>query len=558
MVVLSAAVTTKNGKALVARQFVNMSRIRIEGLLAAFPKLMGGGRPGTQHTFIETDSVRYVYQPIEGLFLLLVTNKASNIVEDLETLRLLSKLVPEIAGGIDEEAINAKMFDLVFAFDEVITTGGHRESISMAQISTNLLMESHEEKLHKMIQQSKETQAKEEADRKAKVFREEKRAAKMAGLSSTVSGMAGIEGGGGGGGGGSDGSGCGGSSSSGCGGGTGMMAGDVGVGAGSGFDSDDRAPPSVSSYGAPSPTPEAPVVPKKGMQLGLGKGKKQSMMDKLVSEDNLAPLAPIAPAGGGGGASEAAGEAAPVPQAADEPVSIVLEEKVSASLNREGALESLEVKGTMQLTANQDAALCCKVQLGGSKSAGFAFQTHPKVDKKLYEQNGQLSLKDAAKGFPKGKAVGILRWSMSTTSEDQVPISINCWPEPDGADMNVNVEYTCEKPGIELHNVLITIPLGTSAAPQVVDCGSGTHRHNHKTEELVWEIEMIDGSNKTASLEFNVQQRDSDAFFPISVAFRSQQLAAGVDVGAVVHSESGAPIQYGVSTSVSTDVYKVE
>jgi hypothetical protein len=56
-VVLSVAVCTKNGKALVARQFVNMTRIRIEGLLAAFPKLLGSGS-GTQHTFIETDSVR--------------------------------------------------------------------------------------------------------------------------------------------------------------------------------------------------------------------------------------------------------------------------------------------------------------------------------------------------------------------------------------------------------------------------------------------------------------------------------------------------------------------
>lgn len=75
---------------LVSRQFVEMSRIRIEGLLAAFPKLIGSGK---QHTYVETENVRYVYQPIEALYLLLVTNKQSNILEDLETLRLLSKLV---------------------------------------------------------------------------------------------------------------------------------------------------------------------------------------------------------------------------------------------------------------------------------------------------------------------------------------------------------------------------------------------------------------------------------------------------------------------------------
>ena len=75
---------------LVSRQFVDMSRIRIEGLLAAFPKLIGSVK---QHTYVETENVRYVYQPIEAMYLLLVTNKQSNILEDLDTLRLLSKLV---------------------------------------------------------------------------------------------------------------------------------------------------------------------------------------------------------------------------------------------------------------------------------------------------------------------------------------------------------------------------------------------------------------------------------------------------------------------------------
>ena len=153
MVILSAAVTTKNGRALLSRQFVDMNRLRVEGLLAAFPKLQGTGNK--QHTFVETDSVRYVYQPVESIFLLLITNKASNIVEDLETLRLLSKVVPEIAGGTSEDKVSDHAFELVFAFDEVITTGGYRETIDMRTIRQNLDMDSHEEKLANMVKKSK-------------------------------------------------------------------------------------------------------------------------------------------------------------------------------------------------------------------------------------------------------------------------------------------------------------------------------------------------------------------------------------------------------------------
>ena len=91
-----SAFITLNVAAIISRQFVEMMRSRIEGLLAAFPKLMGSGK---QHTFVETESVRYVYQPLEKLYMLLITTKASNILEDLETLRLFARVVSSCVVG---------------------------------------------------------------------------------------------------------------------------------------------------------------------------------------------------------------------------------------------------------------------------------------------------------------------------------------------------------------------------------------------------------------------------------------------------------------------------
>jgi hypothetical protein len=64
--------------ALLSRQFRPMPRSRIDGLLASFPKLIPAN---SQHTTVETADVRFVYQPFEELYVLLITNKGSNILQ---------------------------------------------------------------------------------------------------------------------------------------------------------------------------------------------------------------------------------------------------------------------------------------------------------------------------------------------------------------------------------------------------------------------------------------------------------------------------------------------
>ena len=64
------------------------------------------------------------------------------------------------------------VFELIFAFDEALTSGGYKEGVPMTTIKANLEMESHEEKLHMMIKQSKEDAAKDEMKRQAKAIKE--------------------------------------------------------------------------------------------------------------------------------------------------------------------------------------------------------------------------------------------------------------------------------------------------------------------------------------------------------------------------------------------------
>lgn len=525
MVVLAASIISKTGKPLVSRQFVDMTRIRIEGLLAAFPKLVGSGK---QHTYVETENVRYVYQPMETLYLLLVTNKQSNILEDLETLRLLSKLVPEYCPGLLEEEMICKMaFELIFAFDEVISLG-HKDNVTIAQVKQYTEMESVAERQYKADMQSKINETKDLMKRKAieidKTKADKFKGDKGSGISSYSSLQSGPV-----------------SMNNGFdapnigSGGFGGMGGMGGMGGFNTSSSMDSGKGRVTA-GAPS----------RGMGMQLGKAQKANQfLESLKAEGEvIVEDTPVA----------AVGAKAVIP--ITDPITVSVEERLVVVWKRDGGMENLELQGTMALTVLKEDDAYIRVNIEGGHDKSFQFKTHPNIDKNLYGHKNILGLKDPGRPFPTGSPLGILKWRMQSRDESIVPLSINCWPSVSGGETYVNIEYEASS-AFDLQNVMITIPLpALRDAPTLKDY-DGEPRFDSRRSVLEWNIVLIDNTNRNGSLEFVVPASNPDSFFPIDVKFTSNKTFCDVKVTHVEATQSGSPVKFAGRTQMVVESYQV-
>ncbi|KAG7959277.1 hypothetical protein I3843_10G061800 [Carya illinoinensis] len=530
MVVLAASIVSKTGKVLVSRQFVDMTRIRIEGLLAAFPKLVGTGK---QHTYVETENVRYVYQPVEALYLLLVTNKQSNILEDLDTLRLLSKLVPEYAYSLDEEGICKTAFELIFAFDEVISLG-HKENVTVAQIKQYCEMESHEEKLHKMVMQSKINETKDVMKRKASEIDKSKiekgRVDKGGFMSLQSMGSGRIE-----------------SSFS-------DMSisdgGSGGFGSSSGFGlSTDIESFSSKSKGRP---PSSATAPPKGLGMQLGKSQKTNQFLESLKAEGEVILEDVQPKAG-----QSRSAALPL----TDPITLTVEEKLNVMLKRDGGVSNFDLQGTLllQILNQEDGHIQVQIETGGNP--GILFKTHPNMNKELFSNENILGLKDPNRPFPTGQTgdaagVGLLKWRMQSTDESIVPLTINCWPSVSGNDTYVSIEYEASSM-FDLRSVVISVPLpALREAPNVRQI-DGEWRYDSRNSILEWSILLIDHSNRSGSMEFVVPAADSSVFFPISVQFSATNTFSDLKVLNIIPLKGGSPPKYAQRTQLITDNYQV-
>ncbi|KAF7712489.1 Coatomer subunit delta [Penicillium ucsense] len=509
MVVLAASICTRGGKAVLSRQFREIPRSRIEALLASFPKLADSQ---TQHTTVEQDNVRFVYQPLDELYIVLITNRQSNILQDIDSLHLFAQVTTSICKSLDEREILRNAFELLSAYDELVTLG-YRENLSLSQIKTFLEMESHEERIQEIIERNKELEASEERKRKAKQLEMQRKEAAR---------------------------------------------------------SNRGAAPRAPNYPAYTP-PSRPSVPEtfdsyeaekkktfakplptrgKGMQLGK-KSKATDIYEKVRGDlgPEIEESSPLVTPQASTPVQEPS--SARVSLTGDrEPVHVTIAETISATLTREGAVKSFEVKGDLQLRITDPAFTKLRLDLRAIPTQGAQFRTHPNVDKALFTNTSAIQLKDTTKRFPANNSIGVLRWRVASTADNAelLPITFTVWVNKGSDSTTVTVEY--ELNGADtLRDVVVTIPYGTSE-PAVASFDAV---YEVSGDSLDWNLGTVDESNSSGSFEFeSTGDGDENEFFPMSVRFTKSQPFVDVDVLDATLLEMG-----GESAGFSKDIRSV-
>jgi len=492
MVVLAASIVTRGGKAVISRQFREMQRSRIEALLASFPKLADSG---TQHTTVEQDNVRFVYQPLDELYMVLITNRQSNILQDIDSLHLFAQVVSSICKSLDEREILRNAFELLTAFDELVTLG-YREHLTLSQIKTFLDMESHEERIQEIISRNKELEASEERKRKAKQLELQRKEMSRSGR------------------------------------------GPNGVPRQPSYPT--YTPPTqpavtdtYDSYNAEkNKTFAKPLVTRgKGMQLGK-KSKTTNMFEQVREEmgpeaEVASPLVPNSPAT----AAPAASAAATGALTDREGLHITVAETISAKFSREGSLESFEVKGDLQLRISDSSLTQVKLNLAVGDSRGAQLNSHPRVDKALFKNDKTIQLQDTTKGFPVNNSIGVMRWRLAAKASDisDPPITFTVWVNETSTNTyNITLEYELTG-GDALRDVTVTIPYSTSE-PSV---SSFDAIYEVSGDSIDWTIGDVDEDNASGSFEFEAQAQSEAEFFPMGVRFSKTKPYVDIDVSSV-------------------------
>lgn len=531
MTVLSAFITTRSGKTLLSRQFVEISKDRVMELLSNFESLVA--KVSSEHTYVEDEHVRYLYKPLDDYYLILVTNRQSNIIQDLSTLSLFSQAMDEYLSGFDEYDVFENSFEILCAFDEIVAMG-MKENLTLTQIETYLTMESHEERIQEIIERNKETEAAEERKRRAKEIAKREHDRKM-----------------------------------------GIPTSDLNAADGARFHTSDDpnlynaynsyySQASEAAQQSYLQTQHMPIVKEQflnknetsrassGMKLGE---KSKQINSRISSQPASKPKDDL-------------------PKFDNNGILVCIKEQISAQITRDGAISSSELKGVLEYRVNDASLAHSQITIGKNIKANdksFHFKTHPNIDKNLFASSNVLGLRNKDKAFPSNDhSLGVLRWRKVSGADDKtiVPLEVSTWvsasDDVDGK-YEITVEYEINESfkDVKLEDLIFTIPVYTESV-QINDDNNDVNavveNIDDETGVSIKVDNLVPGSSGVFS--FTIESDSEESMFPIDVSFKNITKGNGTLTDITVESvtstqEEDAAFPFDVITVLKNEEYVI-
>ena len=491
----TVAVLSRAGRLLIARQYTHENRSQIEGHLGAFPKLIAT----SGHAYIDAESVRFVYQEIGELYIVLVVSKDSNIVEDLAAVSLLTDVTGQVASKFDEEAVLSHGLDLVFAYDECVFDG-FRQNVTAADVGMFLKMESREEKEADWIRMKKEVRAASEMRMKMQKLSEERRggASGVTGLIKTLTGQV-------------------------------TSVGNTEVTA---------APTSpVVEVERPAPRPTRPA--RGGMDLTR---TSRTRAEQVMAEEGL---------------SEAVSRPARTKPVEVAPgLRVLLMEKFTAVMSRLGAVKEVAVEGRLVAAAGKPAHV--HIQTAGDVKQGkYRFKLMQQPRGSLWQTEKKLEFDNTSGKYGANAEVTLLCWRMTSTDEDDLPITVGCWvPQQTQTASTFSIEVELKKEGFKCDATEIVVQINGPDV-DVSHCDGSTEVYA-RDGYLKWTLEPLDDQNPRAELEFTVKACEEDSFFPVTVSFESPTTICDIDVTDIIPLDDEDAPELTVTRRCQTSRFEIE
>jgi len=505
MVIISAAVCTKTGKILVARQFTNVNKLTLEEYIRNFPKSISANQ---QHTFVENDFIRYVYLPLETMYVVLVTNKNSNIIEDLETIKLVHKVIVDICSqGISEANIQKNAFEILLGIDDVIAFGV-RENITLSQVQAALAMDSSDEKLHMMVLKARINEAKEAAKKAQREMRENKKnpGYKPANAISSESSDSFVK------------------------------------------KSEAEIIVNVEKKVSSEKDTKGPVnhAPKKGLQIVKKKDskapqafKKEEAKEILQEEE---------------GTSAKKLEYNPL-QAA---VLVEFEEKLVCTVQRDGDLSGFEVKGDLFITVRDPTKGNCAIYLEPENNKAIQLKPNPQLNRQFWTEKQAIAPKELKDNFAIGSKINCLKYRYASTNTADLPFNFTYWFNE--GSITCELEFNSgQKRFTELSNVSVYFNYPSTESPEVKNLENSDYENNSANALFNWTTTKLSADHPNSNIEIAFSSKVTpEDLFPFAVDFKLPYNYMRVNVKGVAALSDNSSVSFEFVPSLAVERYEIQ